>query len=74
MPSMLSEYAAGMLFGSALFAAGVFAPGTIIAQMRLEDFTMAKAMIGASGVSAYVFPSPLLLTFFPASDRCFDIY
>ncbi|THZ31010.1 hypothetical protein D6C90_08732 [Aureobasidium pullulans] len=54
MPSLVSEYAAGALFGSALFAAGVFAPSTIVAQMRLEDFTMAKAMLGASATSALV--------------------
>lgn len=49
---LVSEYAAGALFGSALFAAGVFAPSTIVAQMRLEDFTMAQAMLGASATSA----------------------
>lgn len=52
MPSLVSEYAAGTLFGAALFAAGVFAPSTIIAQMELEDFTMVKAMLGASATSA----------------------
>lgn len=52
MPSPVSEYAAGALFGGALFAAGVFAPSTIVAQMRLEDFTMVKAMLGASATSA----------------------
>ena len=52
MPSLVSEYAAGTLFGGALFAAGVFAPSTIVAQMRLEDFTMVNAMLGASAVSA----------------------
>jgi hypothetical protein len=52
MPSLVSEYAAGTLFGGALFAAGVFAPSTIVAQMKLEDFTMVKAMLGASATSA----------------------
>ena len=52
MPSLALEYAAGTLFGAALFSAGVFAPGTIIAQMRLQDFTMVKAMLGASATSA----------------------
>jgi hypothetical protein len=52
MPSLVSEYAAGTLFGAALFAAGVFAPSTIVAQMKLEDFTMVKAMLGASATSA----------------------
>ncbi|KAI5274774.1 hypothetical protein E4T47_02262 [Aureobasidium subglaciale] len=54
MPSLVSEYAAGTLFGAALFAAGVFAPSTIVAQMKLEDFTMVKAMLGASATSALV--------------------
>ncbi|KAK6006362.1 hypothetical protein QM012_006772 [Aureobasidium pullulans] len=52
MPSLVSEYTAGTLFGAALFAARVFAPSTIIAQMKLEDFTMVKAMLGASATSA----------------------
>jgi hypothetical protein len=52
MPSLVSEYVAGTLFGAALFAAGVFAPSTIVAQMKLEDFTMVKAMLGASATSA----------------------
>lgn len=56
MPSLVSEYAAGTLFGAALFAAGVFAPSTIIAQMKLEDFTMVRAMLAASATSAYVAP------------------
>ncbi|KAG9944622.1 hypothetical protein KCU85_g7837, partial [Aureobasidium melanogenum] len=54
MPSLVSEYAAGTLFGAALFAAGVFAPSTIIAQMRLDDYTMVRAMLGASATSALV--------------------
>ncbi|KAH0385578.1 hypothetical protein KCU92_g3329, partial [Aureobasidium melanogenum] len=54
MPSLVSEYAAGTLFGAALFAAGVFAPSTIIAQMKLEDFTMVRAMLAASATSALV--------------------
>ncbi|KAI5203662.1 hypothetical protein E4T39_04115 [Aureobasidium subglaciale] len=54
MPSLVSEYAAGTLFGAALFAAGVFAPSTIVAQMKLEDFTMVKAMLGASATSALI--------------------
>ncbi|KAG9826863.1 hypothetical protein KCU68_g14813, partial [Aureobasidium melanogenum] len=54
MPSLVSEYAAGTLFGAALFTAGVFAPSTIIAQMKMEDVTMVKAMLGASATSALV--------------------
>ncbi|KAG9522742.1 hypothetical protein KCU93_g7009, partial [Aureobasidium melanogenum] len=54
MPSLVSEYAAGTLFGAALFAAGVFAPSTIIAQMKLEEFTMVRAMLAASATSALV--------------------
>lgn len=52
-------FVSGVIFGSALTAAGVFEPVVIIGQMRLEDFHMLKAFIAASGSSAYVSHSDL---------------
>ena len=49
---LLNSVAAGAIFGAALTAAGVYSPSVIIGQMRLTDFDMMKAFLGASASSA----------------------
>lgn len=50
----LNSGLAGAGFGAALTAAGVYSPGVIMAQLRLEDFHMLKTFLTASATSAYV--------------------
>ena len=47
----------GALFGSALTVAGMFSPGVIIGQLRLENFHMLKTFLMASATSGYVYSS-----------------
>ncbi|KAF4551878.1 Hypothetical protein D9617_12g037680 [Elsinoe fawcettii] len=51
----LRRVAAGAVFGSALFAAGMHDPATIKAQMRLVDFRMVETMLTATAASAAIF-------------------
>lgn len=48
----LAEYGAGLSFGAALFASGVYSPTVISAQLHLTNFHMLKSFITASAVSA----------------------
>lgn len=51
---LLGEFASGSIFGAALLAAGVYAPGVIKAQMIFKSNVMLTVMMGASATSAYV--------------------
>lgn len=52
MPSATLDYACGTAFGSALYAAGVFAPNVIIEQLQWTNMHMLRTFIVASGASA----------------------
>ena len=55
--SLLTKSAgAGLIFGAALTASGVYAPSVIISQMQLKDFHMLTVFLCASASSAYVSP------------------
>jgi hypothetical protein len=49
---MASRLAAGAVFGVGLTASGVYLPGIIIEQMRLQQFHMMKVFLTASAISA----------------------
>lgn len=50
--SLLAEYGAGVSFGAALFASGVYSPAVISAQLQLTNFHMIKSFMTASAASA----------------------
>ena len=54
MATLMLSVASGITFGSALTAAGVYAPHVIIDQMKLTDFHMLLAFLSASACSAII--------------------
>jgi hypothetical protein len=50
--SAITTAASGLLFGSALSAAGVASPSVIIQQLRLENFHMLEVFLTATAGSA----------------------
>lgn len=50
----MNTVVAGAAFGAALTAAGIYAPQTILAQMKLEDWSMIQAFLTATASTAYV--------------------
>lgn len=52
MARILRSMLSGAIFGSALVAAGVYAPMIIIGQMQFQDFHMLKTFLAASASSA----------------------
>ncbi|KAF2004995.1 hypothetical protein P154DRAFT_425437 [Amniculicola lignicola CBS 123094] len=74
--SSVTTVLSGAVFGAALTVSGVWSPTTIIDQMHLQDFTMLKVFLTASGASAYVIFSSkysqlkLILQFLPQRTKC----
>ncbi|GAB7366609.1 hypothetical protein MBLNU230_g8594t1 [Neophaeotheca triangularis] len=52
--SSFFDFFAGILFGLALFASGVYQPQIILSQLRLDSFHVVTTMLGASASTALV--------------------
>ncbi|TVY44429.1 hypothetical protein LOCC1_G003264 [Lachnellula occidentalis] len=81
MSALIAKSAAGVVFGAALTASGVYSPWIIVSQMRLENFHMLQAFLTASAISAILMviarkmgvaqcapPSPSTLEWFHGHD------
>jgi hypothetical protein len=49
---MATTVVSGLAFGAALVAAGVYQPGVIISQLKLEDWHMIQAFLAATASSS----------------------
>jgi len=52
MSQLIRKAGAGLIFGAALTASGVYAPSVIYSQMQLKDFHMLTVFLCASATSA----------------------
>jgi hypothetical protein len=52
MPALIAKLCAGVVFGAALTASGVYSPWVIIEQMKLRNFHMLQAFMTATATSA----------------------
>lgn len=50
---MATTALSGVAFGAALVAAGVYQPGIIASQLKLQDWHMIQALLAATASSSY---------------------